>query len=552
MSGSLMSSALSGLRAAQTGLSTTSNNIANVDTEGYNRQNMLLSQSGGSYAGGLFSGSGVNVEGVQRQYQQYLSTQLNDASSELKASESHLSQISQIDNLLADDGAGLNTSMQNFFAGLQTVADNPADTAARQAMLGNAESMASQFRSTGEYLNNMGENTAAQMRGALGEINSYASQIAELNVQIPQTRAKTGAEPNDMLDQRDLALSKLSELAGVSMFEQDGKYNVTLSTGDMLVAGDRAQSLEMTASRSDPTREVVGLRASSGTLAELDEDQLQEGTLGGLVQFRNQSLESTQQRLDQMAHVLSSRLNQVHESGRDLQGNAGIPLFDTASPAVSANSRNQGEGVPTVSFAPESGPDSTANLERVAASNYRLTVDAAQQQGYTLTRESDGQEVSAAEAGIEIGGVADLSQGDRFIIKPLAGAAGSLAVNEAMTPEKIAARGGDTQEGVRGNSNALAMANVQSERLVNGSSTLNTAYASMTSDVGNRTATLQDRNEAQTQITQELRSAQQSFSGVNLDEEAANLLKFQQYYSANAQMIRASSEMFDTLLGIMR
>lgn len=547
-----MSTALSGLRAAQTGLSTTSNNIANVDTEGYNRQSMSLSQASGSFAGGLFSGSGVNVDGVQRQYQQYLSAQLNDATGDLGASESHLAQIGQIDNLLADDDAGLNTSMQSFFAGLQTVADSPADASARQALLGNAESMTARFRATDGYLKNMGENTVAQMRGAVDEINSYASQIAELNVQISQTRAKTGAEPNGMLDQRDLALSKLSELAGVSMYQQDGHYNVSLPTGDMLVAGDRAQSLEMTDSRSDPTREVVALRATSGTLAELDEQALEGGTLGGLIQFRTQSLDSTQQRLDQMAHVLSTRLNQLHESGRDLQGNAGITLFETSTPAVSANSRNQGEGVPTVSFAPESGADSTENMSRVAAGNYRLTVDQSQDQGYILTRQSDGQEVSAADVGIEIEGVAGLEEGDRYIIKPVAGAAGALEINDAVTPEKIAARGGDTQEGVRGNSNALAMANVQSERLINGSSTLNTAYASMTSDVGNRTATLQDRNESQTQITQEIKSAQQSYSGVNMDEEAANMLKFQQYYSANAQMIRASSEMFDTLLGVMR
>ena len=108
MSGSLMGTALSGLRAAQIGLNTTSNNIANVNTQGYNRQIAGLSEAKGTNAGGLFAGSGVSVTGVQRQYEQYLSTQLNDANSELGASTSHLAQISQIDNLLADGDAGLN------------------------------------------------------------------------------------------------------------------------------------------------------------------------------------------------------------------------------------------------------------------------------------------------------------------------------------------------------------------------------------------------------------------------------------------------------------
>ncbi|WP_456267390.1 flagellar hook-associated protein FlgK [Kushneria sp. AK178] len=540
MSGSLMGSALSGLRAAQIGLNTTSNNVANVNTEGYNRQIAGLAESKGTSAGGLFSGSGVSVTGVQRQYEQYLSTQLNEANSELGASQSHLKQISQIDNLLGDGDAGLNKQMQNFFAGMQTMANSPADTSARQALLGNAESMTAQFRATDSYLKNMSDNTVAQMGGVVDEINSYSKQIATLNTQISQTQARTGAPPNDMLDQRDLAVAKLSELTGISVVDQDGQYTVSLSSGQPLVAGKQVQSLEMTASEDDPTRQVVALRASDGNLFELDESRMTGGTLGGLSQFRSQSLEPTQLRIDQMAHTLGSSINDLQTSGFDLDGDAGKAFFTAGTPAVVASSANSGDGVPSVSF--------TDDVSKVAASNYKLTVT---NDGYSLTRTDSGKSVDASEAGLEINLPEGLASGDSFVIKPLDNAAGQLKVSSDMTPEGIAARG-SRDEGVRGNSNALAMANIQNEKLINGSTSLNTAYSSMVSDVGNKTATLKSSNDAQTQISQELKSAQQSVSGVNIDEEAANMLKYQQLYSASAQMIKASSEMFNTLIGIMR
>ena len=543
MSGSLMGTALSGLRAAQIGLNTTSNNIANVNTQGYNRQIAGLSEAKGTNAGGLFAGSGVSVTGVQRQYEQYLSTQLNDANSELGASTSHLAQISQIDNLLADGDAGLNKQMQSFFAGMQTLANNPADTSARQAMLGNAESMTAQFRATDSYLKNMSNNTVAQMGGMVDEINSYSKQIATLNVQITQTQAKTGTPPNDMLDQRDLAVARLSELTAVSVVNQDGQYTVSLSSGQALVSGKQVQTLEMVDAEDDPTRRTVALRATDGNLFELDESRLNGGSLGGLVQFRRESLEPTQLRLDQMAHTLATRINDLQTSGVDLDGDAGKALFTSSTPAVVASSANSGNGLPTVSF--------TDDISRVAASNYKLTVNSNETSGYSLTRLDSGQAVDAAEAGLDIALPAGMTNGDSFVIKPLNNAAGQLSVSSEMTPEGVAARGSQS-EGVRGNSNALAMANVQSENLINGSTSLNTAYASLVSDVGNKTATLKSSNAAQTQISQELKSAQQSVSGVNIDEEAANMLKYQQLYSASAQMIRASSEMFDALIGIMR
>ncbi|GHC33619.1 flagellar hook-associated protein 1 [Kushneria pakistanensis] len=543
MSGSLMGTALSGLRAAQIGLNTTSNNIANVNTQGYNRQITELTESKGTNTGGLFSGSGVSVTGVQRQYQQYLSTQLNEANSELGASKSHLAQMSQIDNLLGDGDAGLNKQMQSFFKGVQTMANNPADTSARQAMLGNAESMTAQFRATDSYLKNMSDNTVAQMGGAVDEINSYSRQIATLNVQITQTQAKTGTPPNDMLDQRDLLVSKMSELVGVSVVDQDGQYMVSLSTGQALVAGKQVQSLQMVASEDDPTRQVVALKASDGNLFELDESRLSGGTLGGLVQFRSQSLEPTQLRVDQMAHALASSVNDLQTSGFDLDDKAGKALFTASAPTVVASKANSSDGVPSVTF--------TDDVTKVAASNYKLTANSNAANGYSLTRLDSGQAVNAADVGLEINLPEGLVNGDSFVIKPLDNAAGKLSVSSEMTPEGIAARG-SLNEGVRGNSNALAMANIQNEKLINGSTSLNTAYASMVSDVGNKTATLKSSNASQTQISQELKSAQQSVSGVNIDEEAANMLKYQQLYSASAQMIRASSEMFNALIGIMR
>ncbi|OHV12018.1 flagellar hook-associated protein FlgK [Kushneria phosphatilytica] len=549
MSSSLFGIGLSGLRASQIALNTTSNNISNVDTEGYNRQITQLSQNTGSSAGGSFSGNGVTVTGVERQYQQYLNNQLNSAQSTQSALSANLSQATQIDNLLADNEAGINTQMQQFFAGLQTVADNPSDTAARQSLLGNAESMTAQFNSTGQYFDNLDKSVESQMGTAVEQINGYASQLAKLNDQISQTTAKTGMPPNGLMDQRDAIVTNLNRLTDVSVVNQEGQFNVSLPGGQPLVIGDKANSLSLISSKDDPDRKTIGFNTPTGQTLELNEQQFSKGTLGGLIGFRNDVLEPASHRLDQLAQTLGSRINALNKQGEVLGSNqAGEALFSTADPVVRTSTDNEGSGSLTAEFALDA--DGNFNASAIRPSNYQVEADGSG--NFTVTRLSDGKTVTpdadGAYDGLSITLSGGAAAGDTFTIKPLEGAASNMQLL-ASDPADIAAR--SPGEGSGGNSNALKMAALQDEKVVNGNASFNSAYAQIVSSVGNQVATLSSKSDAQGQVVQELQSAQQSVSGVNLDEEAANLVRYQQLYTANAQVIRTASGLFDTLLGIM-
>ncbi|MES1952330.1 flagellar hook-associated protein [Salinisphaera sp. S4-8] len=532
---------LTGLGAAQTALATTSNNISNVNTPGYSRQVTGLSTA----QTGDGQGAGVRTTGVERQYQQYLTGQLNDAKSRSSAFDSHLSQISQVNNLLGDSEAGLAPLMQKFFGGMQTLSASPADSAARESLLGDANSMTAQFRAFSEYLSDMGESVESQLDGAISQVNNYAEQISNLNKQIVQTQAKTGQPPNNLLDQRDQLVSALGDLVDVKLSVQDGNdYHISVA-GQPLVDSNGAKSLVLMDSSADPTRPVLGFEVGNGQVRELPESSIKGGTVGGLMAFRKNSLEPAQQRLDQIAHTLAARINELHEGGTTLKGEAGGAFFKTADPVSFSDANNNSTATLDVTFTEGASAE-------VRASNYRLEYDG-DTSSYKLTRMSDGDqrffggdEMPLQFDGVEVQMQGQPLDGDAFVIKPLDRAAAAMEVAVTNTAAIAAGQGGGTGD----NRNALDMAALQDEPAIEGDSSFNSGYARLVSDIGNKTRSLQVNSSAQDMLTSELETAQQSVSGVNLDEERVNLMYYQQMYQANARVIETAASLFDTLLGI--
>ena len=532
---------LSGLGAAQTALATTSNNISNVNTPGYSRQVAGLSTS----QTGNGQGGGVRTTGVERQYQQYLTGQLNDAQSRSSALDTHLGQISQVNNLLGDREAGLAPLMQKFFGGMQTLSASPADSAARESLLGDANSMTAQFRAFSEYLSDMGESVESQINGAVTQVNNYAEQISGLNTQIVQAQAKTGQPPNNLLDQRDQLVSALGDLVDVKLSVQDGNSYHIMVAGQPLVDANGAKSLALVDSSADPTRSAIGFKVGNGQVRELAESSIKGGTIGGLLAFRKDSLEPAELRLDQIAHTLSTRVNEVHQGGTTLKGQAGGAFFEAGSPVSFSDANNNSTATLDVKFTEGASAE-------VRASNYRLEYDG-DTSSYKLTRLSDGEkrffggdEMPLQFDGVEVQIQGEPLDGDAFTIKPLDRAAAAMEVAVKSTAAIAAGQGGGTGD----NSNALAMAALQDEPAIEGDSSFNSGYARLVSDIGNKTRSLQVNSSAQDMLTSELETAQQSVSGVNLDEERVNLMYYQQMYQANARVIETAASLFDTLLGI--
>lgn len=549
---SMFSIGLSGLNVAQNALNTTSNNISNVYTPGYNREVAQLGQGA--------VGGGVKVNSIERQFNTYVSSQLNSAKTQSSALATYHNQITQIDNLLADREAGLSPLMQSFFSSLEDLASAPADPAARQGVVGSANTLSAQFRSFDGYLQDMQSNINSQIKDEVFQINNTTEQIAGLNREIALARARSGEAPNSLLNQRDHLVSELNERMDMRLNIQDGKsYNLSLPNGQPLVTGTSAFKLETVQSAADPQRTVVAYRDGEGGVTQLEESAIKGGALGGLMTFRSETLDKTQNQIGQLAVSLSLAFNEQHKQGVDLDGEQGGDFFAVYSPQAFSNTNNSGTAVV------ESAEFDSDTIDQLRATDYTVRFEDG---APTVTRNDNGATVddidwNAGTGALTFGGVAltisgTPNDGDRFEVQPVRrGASGiDVTINEL---DRIAAGKPANPEddpadwvatGAGDNRNALALQDLQQKAIVGGSASVSGAYGVIVSDVGNRANIVQVNLDARQGLTDQLEAVQQSESGVNLDEEAANLIRYQRYYQANARVIDTAGAILDTILNL--
>ncbi|OYW37698.1 MAG: flagellar hook-associated protein FlgK [Hydrogenophilales bacterium 12-61-10] len=547
MASSILSIGQSALAAAQVGINTTGHNIANAATPGYNRQVIVQGAAQAQNFGFGFLGQGVEVSTVKRVYNEYLGNQVQSAQTTKSGLDSYYAQMRQIDNLLADPTTGLSPAMQDFFAGLQDMTSNPTSIPARQTVLSNAESLATRFQSLSGRLDEIERSLNGQIQSSISDINAYGQQIAQLNDAIGKAERASGQPPNDLLDQRDQLLMELNKQIKVTVVGQGSDYNVFIGNGQPLVVGVSTYSLTSVASQTNPEKIEVAYRASNGALVSLAESALSGGQLGGLLSFRSQSLEPAQNALGRVAIGLASSFNELHATGYGLDGSTATPFFSIGSPVVGAHGQNAGTAVLTAAI------NSANDTKALTTSDYKLQFNGGT--SYTLTRLSDNtattfnsfpQTIDGVTLNLTPGAVA----GDSFLIRPTVNGASSFGV--ALTdPAKLAAA---TQPGAVGdNSNALLLVALQTANtLGNGTTTFQGAYSQLVSQVGNKTRELDVTSSAAAKLLTEATMSLQNESGVNLDEEAANLLRYQQAYQAAGKVMQIASELFDVLLSIGR
>ena len=541
---SIINSAMSGLSAAQAALSTTSNNISNYTVAGYSRQTTVLSQSASTLVGNTYYGNGVTVSGVQREYDEFITSQLRSASATSSAVSTQYNQISNIDDLLSTSTTSLSDSLQSFFTNLQNVVSNADDPSARQSMLSDAQGLVNQFQTSSQYLTNMQGSVNTDITSSVDQINTYTSQIADMNKQIAKLTTGDGTAPNNLLDQRDQLVNDLNNVVGVTVSQQDGNYIVSMGSVT-LVNGNKSNDLVAMSSSSDPTRTTVGYVDKTAGNVEIAEKTITTGSLGGLLAFRSQDLDTAQNQLGQLAAAFVTSFNEVHKEGYDSNGDAGTDFFSIGSPTVLGNSKNSTDTTVTASW---------TDTSALKASNYNVTYDGS---NWSVTRLSDNVKVTPTQAsdadgnttlsfdGLELTVDGDPAAKDSFLVKPVQNVVGGMSV--AITDESQIAAAGEPG-GESDNRNAQKLLDLQDANVVNGNATLSQAYASLVSTVGNKTSTLETASTTQNNVVTQLSDRQQSVSGVNLDEEYANLTKYQQFYMANAQVLQTASTIFESLL----
>lgn len=424
MGSGILNIGISGLNAAQVGVLTTSHNITNANTPGYTRQTIQQTTPEPVATGAGFIGQGTVVSTVQRVYNQYLTAQILSAQTVASSMDAYSSQISQIDNLLGDANAGLSPALANFFKGVQDMAANPSSVSARQAMLSGAQTLASTFQAIDQRIGEIRTGVNQQISNEATVISSLATQIGDINQRIILAQS-VGTQPaNDLLDQRDQMITDLNKEVRVSTVAQsDGTLSVFIGNGQPLVVGNQVSQLKAIPDTADPTKTALAMQTPYGGSVYLNESLLTGGKLGGLIAFRNESLDSVQNAVGRLALGVADAFNQVHNLGQDLTGALGGNFFSTSGPVVNASSANASA--------------STSISAQIVNSDYRVTYSSAGAGSYQITRVSDGTSMgSFATLPQTVDGVAiSLASGtpannDVFLVQP-GNAAGSRVVAES-------------------------------------------------------------------------------------------------------------------------
>lgn len=657
----LLSIGLSGLRASQTSLSTTGHNISNVNTPGFSRQQTLQATQLAQFNGAGYIGSGTTVTDVRRLASEFLSAQVRNTTVVAGDVAAYNGQIEQLDGLLAGTVTGINPSLQSFFAALQTSVESPADGPARQLVLSESEGLAKRFNSVYERLNQQNQFINQQMGSITEQISRLASNVASYNDAIVSARS-AGGQPNDLLDAREETLRQLSGLIGIQVIEQDGgAVNVFVGSGQPLVVGKMANSIEVSPSTSDPLRMQVDF--VSGSTRQVITNQINGGEIGGLIRYRNEALDPTYNAIGRLALSVSDQVNSQLGQGLDIKGEVGVNLFKDINAPELVSQRSFPTGASVLI------EDST----RLTTSDYRLDYDAGV---YTVRRlsdnaviphtgtgtaadplqlESEGFSVSFAtpptgsvtlmptrngagaiqkvldqpeqlafaapvratanlnNAGNAVIGQPQLVDGPSPISKTdlqaVLGASGLSLIFSA--PDQLTLSGGsalfqpgasntftivpgqdntlligdgnysfeltfsgrpaagDTfslaqnSNGVSDNRNGLKLVDLQNKAVIgvsydaggpiaNSGVTFSGGYGDLVERVGTLAAQAKVDGQASGILLKQAQDSRDSLAGVNLDEEAANLIQFEQYYNASAQVIQVARSLFDTLLNIFR
>jgi flagellar hook-associated protein 1 FlgK len=552
----ILSIAQSGLHAAQAGINTTGQNIANVSTPGYSRQ-VVEQQPSPSVQYGLTSvGQGTNVTGINRIYSEFLALQANTARTTSSQLATQSAEMQPINNLLTDSSSGLSTAVLDFFNKLQDLSSKPSDTATRQTVISASQNLVARFNDAQKQLTNVNGGLNIQIKDSVAKINEAASQIASLNQQIAVSQtSRGGSNVNGLLDQRDQVVANLSKQVKLTVNEQDGNYNVMIGNGVPLVLAFNTYKLETVASKTDPTRLNVSYTPNGG--AEVDvTDVLLGGSLGGIVDFRKNILNPTQNTIGQIILAITSDINAVNRNGLKASGVQGTNIFTQPASLATPYKTNTGTGGISIAI---------ANTNLLTNSDYILEKTGAGD-SYKLTRVSDGADVysnsalaTITNAGFSLSiSTGAVSTGDQFLLRPTYSGANSYSVTATISDLATAAAGATQASPAVApapgdNSNVLAMLSKQTALVMGGGlSTYQDTLGGLISTVGNKSAELKATSAYAEQWQQSSSVAMENYSGINLEEEAANLLRYQQAYQASGTVLQMARQMFDSILGIMR
>jgi len=451
-----LSMATRALAAQQTGLNTTGQNIANVNTPGYARRSVDLVASPPTDP--LSAGTGADVLAIRAERAGLIEAQLRQEQPAQGREAAMADSLSQVETALGQPGSSVDASLTRFFDAFSQLASDPTSGVTRQQVIMQGQALSSAFNDAASRLASAQRDADASVKSGVDQINALATQIASLNASISGGAA--GASGSEAVrDKLDVALGALSQLIDIGVVtEPNGSIDVSVGNGRALVLGGNAYQIGVT------PRAVSGLAdlTSGGTVITAT---VTGGRVGGLVRVRDGLLPGYMTQLDQLASGVATSVNTAHSAGFDLNGVAGGNFFT-----------------------PPAG---------------------------------------------------------------VAGAASALTVSAAIVANgKLIAAAGTATAG--DNQNARNIVNLQRAALAGGSTNPVDTWGALVYRVGTDTQSAKNDKAGRDEVVKQLQTIRDQVSGVSLDEEATNMMKFQRAYEANARYFSAIQTSLDTLMQMVR
>lgn len=558
----------SGLLASQAAIQTAGNNLANIATEGYHRNDISLTAvRANEIQRGIFIGQGVQIGSITRQVDEALEARLRTAVSDeggSRVAQDLWSEIEAIQNELSE--VDISTRMAEFFNAWSQIANNPQDLSLRTLAVEQAETLSDYIRSVRGEFTNMQKRIDDRTRNAAEAVNDLLDRVAQLNESIAVQEGGQQATAGGLRDQRDLYLSQLSEYADISIIHQASGAADVFFGSLPVVLGSENRGVAVT------TESVDGELITTVRLAK-DKSPLNinSGELGALVRFRGEHLENAIDTLDTYANSLIHEVNKLHSRGQ------GLSRFDSilgtneiVDPTAALNSPEA-----QIPFSLQHGsfqlhvtqkstglrtsqtinvdldginPSGDTTLTSLAAAiNSVANVSASVTADNRLQITSDASDFQFSFSDDNTGVLSALGVNSFFTGKK----AGDIGVNTDLVgdPRNLAV---GLEHLVGDNRTALAIADLRNASIsdLNGLS-LPGYWNRHIEDVSIRTAQAIDQLNADAVVKENLQVQQQAFSGVNADEETIDLLSYQRMYQANARFLTVVDELMQTLIGIV-
>jgi flagellar hook-associated protein 1 FlgK len=551
-------------------------------------------------------GQGVQVEKIKRARDMLLEDRILSEKNGLgywKSTSDWIRQVELVHNEPSDKS--IMHLLDRFWASWQELANNPEETAARETVRENSIALSRHINHNYEALHSIRENIESAVKGRIEEINGLASAIAKLNREILRSES-SGDNPNDLWDKRDLLVERLSELANIGIGRSDKDEFIVYIGGKHLVQG---QHYERLLAVSNPENEGYSDIIWEVDSSPLD---VRTGELRALLDARDVELKGQIESLDLFAVNLTDLVNSVHRRGFGLNLRTGLSFFreDPVSLDQSGNHDFNNDGLldgtaifrmtgrNSISKDDVVGLAGTIRLSDGIAVSYTRTDTV----GEIITRvnnsgadiklfvDSDGRLVSKSDnprqyishledTGDFLAGYAGIlatsGPAGRFDAGELDGAqkiAGDFMVTQKPHPsswmmvddailgeaESIAAASGidltgngvpDLSDGAGNGDNALKIAGIRfSETMIGESKTVNEFYHALITRTGLRGQRAETETDNRELLVENLENLRKSISGVNIDEELVNLVKFQHGYQAAARFVSEVNRMLDTLI----